>query len=81
MSVIETAASFANARVCGALVSKVDPIAHTDRFLHLTDAGGREWVQDPEAATPFASMREAARMAVRLPAGDRAFGVPRELSH
>jgi hypothetical protein len=59
----------------GAIVSKVDPIAHVDRYLHVTD-GGFEWVGDPEAATPFASMREAARMAVRLPSGQRAFGIP-----
>ena len=73
MSVIETAASFVNARPCGALVSKVDPVAHIDRFLHLTETGGFEWVQDPEAATPFASLREATRVAMRLPAQQRAF--------
>ncbi len=81
MSVIETAARFANASPCGALVSKVDPIAHVDRFLHLTETGGVEWVQDPDAATPFPSLREANRMAVRLPAQQRAFGVPRDLRH
>jgi hypothetical protein len=81
MSIIETAASFASARVCGALVSKVDPIAHVDRYLQISETGGVDWVQDPDAATPFTSMREAARMAVRLPAEQRAFGVPRELRH
>lgn len=59
----------------GAIVSKVDPVAHTACYLLVTD-GVLEWVGDPEAATPFASMREAARMAVRLPSGQRAFGVP-----
>jgi hypothetical protein len=76
MSAIEFPSSFVAARPAGALVSKVDPIAHTDQFLHLTDAGGFEWVMDPDQATPFASMREATRMAIRLPAGQRAFGVP-----
>ena len=60
----------------GAIVSKVDPVAHAARYLLVTDGGGLEWIGDPEAATPFASMREAARMAVRLPSGQRAFGVP-----
>jgi len=57
-------------------VSKVDPIAHADRYLHLIDGGGFEWVMTPEDATPFASMREATRMALRLPSNQRAFGVP-----
>ena len=60
----------------GAVVSKVDPVAHDARYLLVTDGGAFEWVGDPGAATPFASMREAARMAVRLPSGQRAFGVP-----
>ena len=61
-----------------ALVSRVDPVAHTACYLLVTDGGALEWVGDPGAATPFASMREAARMAVRLPSGQRAFGVPAE---
>jgi hypothetical protein len=64
------------ATVAGALVSKVDPVAHTDRYLHVTDGGAFEWVGDPGAATPFASLREATRMASRLPSGQRAFSVP-----
>jgi hypothetical protein len=72
MSIMQPTAAFTT----GAIVSKVDPIAHADRFLHVTDAGVFEWVGDPEAATPFASMREATRMALRLPSGQRAFGVP-----
>ena len=81
MSMIESSARFANARPSGALVARVDPVAHADRYLHLTEAGGFEWVLDPQAATPFASMREATRMAMRVPAQQRAFGVPRELHH
>jgi hypothetical protein len=74
MSIHQTA--FQAVRPCGALVSKVDPVAHADRFLHLTEAGAYEWVVDPEQATPLPSMREAVRMAVRLPSSQRAFGVP-----
>ncbi|MGZ3274855.1 MAG: hypothetical protein ACXU82_17625 [Caulobacteraceae bacterium] len=76
MSMMPSPSAFAGARLAGAVVSKVDPIAHADRYLRLTETGACEWVLDPDAATPFASMREAARMAVRLPAGQRAFGVP-----
>jgi hypothetical protein len=76
MSMMQSAKAFAGAQPTGAIVSKVDPIAHADRFLHLTDGGGVEWVVDPDRATAFASMREATRMALRLPAGQRAFGVP-----
>jgi hypothetical protein len=77
MSMIQSTRAFDGARPAGAIVSKIDPIAHVDRYLHVTEAGGFEWVVDPQAATPFASMREATRMAVRLPASQRAFGVPR----
>jgi hypothetical protein len=76
MSMMPNAKAFAGAQPTGAVVSRVDPIAHIDRYLHLMDGGGFEWVVDPEEATPFASMREATRMALRLPAGQRAFGVP-----
>ncbi|MFI4934969.1 MAG: hypothetical protein ACHP7N_10150 [Caulobacterales bacterium] len=48
-------------------------------YLVLTPEGQALWTDDPEAATPFASMREAMRMAVRLPAAVRAFGLPREV--
>ena len=76
MSVIQSPSRFVAARPAGALVSKVDPIAHADRYLHLIDAVGFEWVADPVQATPFASMRDAARAALRLPARERAFSVP-----
>ncbi|HVI33572.1 hypothetical protein [Phenylobacterium sp.] len=49
-----------------------------DRYLLVSAAGQTEWVDDPQAATAFPSMREAMRMAMRLPAGLRAFGLPRE---
>jgi hypothetical protein len=76
MSMMPNAKAFTGTHPTGAVVSKVDPIAHADRYLHLMDGGGFEWVVDQDAATPFASMREATRMALRLPAGQRAFGVP-----
>jgi hypothetical protein len=41
--------------------------------------GALQWVADPAKATAFASMREAARMALRLPAAVRAFGLPRDV--
>ena len=49
-----------------------------DRYLLITPAGAAAWVDDPATATPFSSMREATRMALRLPATLRAFGLPRE---
>jgi|EndMetStandDraft_2_1072991.scaffolds.fasta_scaffold2171833_1 hypothetical protein len=49
-----------------------------DRYLFVTSTGAPLWIEDPEAATAFASMREAARMAMRLPAALRAFGMPRD---
>jgi hypothetical protein len=76
VSAIELLSKFKPERPTGAIVSKVDPIAHADRYLHVADDGAFEWVGDPEEATPFASMREAARIAVRLPSAQRAFGVP-----
>ena len=76
MSVTPSLSAFAGVHPAGAVVSKVDPIAHADRYLRLTETGACEWVLDPDGATPFSSMREATRMALRLPAGQRAFGVP-----
>jgi hypothetical protein len=76
MSMIQSPRALAGAQPTGAVVSRIDPIAHADRYLHVTDRGAFEWVADPDEATPFASMREATRMALRLPAGQRAFGVP-----
>jgi hypothetical protein len=76
MSMMQSPKAFAGAQPTGAVVSKVDPIAHADRYLHVMDGGGFEWVVDQGEATPFASMREATRMALRLPSSQRAFGVP-----
>jgi len=61
----------------GALVSKCDPSAPAE-YLQLSDDGDMSWVRDPQIATPFPSMRDATRMAVRLPAKLRAFSIPRE---
>ncbi|WP_041373035.1 hypothetical protein [Phenylobacterium zucineum] len=49
-----------------------------DTYLVMGPLGQADWVADPEAATAFASMREATRAALRLPAALRAFGLPRE---
>lgn len=63
-----------------ALVAKSAVADHMeDRYLLMTEAGVPLWVADPEIATPFASMREATRMAMRLPAASRAFGMPRNV--
>jgi len=78
MSALPSQVTFAAVRPSGALVSRVDPIAHADYYLRLTEAGGFEWVQEPDAATAFPSMRDATRMAMRLPSGQRAFSVPAE---
>jgi hypothetical protein len=48
-------------------------------YLRLQPNGAFVWVADPAMATPFGSMREAARMALRLPSGERAFGMPLEV--
>ena len=60
-----------------AVVAKSDAADHSD-YLHFTPAGRAEWVDRPEAATVFASMREAMRAAMRLPAAIRAYGLPLE---
>jgi hypothetical protein len=49
------------------------------RYLWVNPNGAMLWVADPAEATAFSSMREAARMALRLPATDRAFGLPRDV--
>lgn len=50
-----------------------------DCAAYLQMAEGRlVWVADPAAASTFASMREAMRMALRLPSGLRAYGLPRD---
>jgi hypothetical protein len=45
-------------------------------YLLLTPHGQATWTGDPRAATAFASMREAARAAFRLPGALRAYGLP-----
>ncbi len=49
------------------------------QYLRLEPGDASVWVRDPAMATPFGSMREAARMALRLPSGERAFGMPLEV--
>jgi hypothetical protein len=50
-----------------------------DSYLQLDAQGHPNWIRDPASATPFASMREAARAAFRLPASLRAYGLPRSV--
>jgi hypothetical protein len=45
-------------------------------YLLLSESGAPDWTNDPSRATAFPSMREAARMALRLPANLRAYGLP-----
>jgi hypothetical protein len=59
-----------------ALVAKSDAADHAT-YLLLTPDGRTVWVEKPAAATALESMRDAARMAARLPASLRAFGLPR----
>ena len=61
-----------------AVVARTDLAAHAETYLLVMPAGRTTWVPDPEAATAFVSMREATRMAMRLPAAQRAYGLPRE---
>jgi hypothetical protein len=60
-----------------ALVARTDCARDAERYLLMMPAGRTIWVEDPGAATAFASMREATRMAMRLPASERAYGLPR----
>jgi hypothetical protein len=70
--------SFATAAL--ALVSRATGAAmFGDRYLVVAENGRYEWTNDPSKATAFASMREAARMALRLPATLRAFGLLRDI--
>jgi len=48
-------------------------------YLRLNEAGAPTWIDDPSAATPFVSMREAMRASLRLPGALRAFALPREV--
>jgi hypothetical protein len=61
-----------------ALVAKTDLEKDAESYLLVMPAGRAIWVEDPVNATAFASMREATRMATRLPAALRAYGLPRE---
>jgi hypothetical protein len=56
---------------------QLDPGA-PDQYLQLSTECPPRWTSDPEAATAFASMREAARAAARLPSAICAYGLPRD---
>jgi hypothetical protein len=60
-----------------ALVTRPCPEDDAPTYLQVSPLGYSVWVDDPGLATAFASMREAARAALRLPAELRAFGLPR----
>lgn len=60
-----------------AVVSKV--VGERAEYLRLDPQGAAAWVRDPAFATAFASMRDAARAALRLPSALRAFGLPLEV--
>ena len=62
-----------------ALVTRPVNAAEPAKYLSVAVDGALQWVADPAQATAFASMREAARMALRLPAAVRAFGLPRDV--
>lgn len=49
------------------------------RYLLIPSDAAPRWVSDPEQATAFVSMREATRMALRLPATLRPFGMLRDI--
>lgn len=57
-----------------AVVSK--SIGERAEYLRLDAQGAPVWVDDPSFATPFPSMKDAARAALRLPSALRAFGLP-----
>jgi hypothetical protein len=72
-------ATFTSPQATQALVSRTDVRPDAPPcYLILTEAGQADWTADPQAATAFASMREAMRMAMRLPASIRAYGLPRQ---
>jgi hypothetical protein len=60
-----------------AIVSKA--VGDHAEHLKLGPNGEALWVADPATATPFYSMKEAMRIALRLPSGLRAFGMPVEI--
>jgi hypothetical protein len=49
------------------------------QYLKLADNGAAVWIDDPGAATPFPSMREAMRASLRLPGALRAYALPRDV--
>lgn len=59
-----------------AIVARTHP-GEEASYLRLAPTGQFDWVDRPAAATAFSSMREATRMAMRLPSSFRAFGLPR----
>jgi hypothetical protein len=61
-----------------AIVARTDTARDAERYLLVMPAGRAVWIEDPQAATAFTSMREATRAAMRLPACERAYGLPRE---
>ena len=68
----------AHPQLTPAVVSRTDARgAAPASYLRLNEAGAAAWTGDPGQATTFASMREATRMALRLPAALRAYGLPR----
>ena len=63
-----------------ALVTRACTVGSSiDEYLQLSEDGSQHWVLDPGAATPFPSMRDTTRMAMRLPAALRAFSLPRDV--
>jgi len=46
-------------------------------FLMIAPNGEHDWVADPARATPFPTVREATRLALRLPSRFKAFGLLR----
>jgi hypothetical protein len=72
-------AAFTAPQLTQALVSRTDVRPGAPPcYLILSEAGAADWTSDPARATAFASMREATRMALRLPASVRAYGLPRQ---
>jgi hypothetical protein len=69
--------AFAPYQPTPALISRTEVRAGAAAsYLLLSDNGAADWTADPKQATAFPSMREAARMALRLPANLRAYGLP-----
>ena len=60
-----------------AVVAVAGAGAGLHRYLRVCAEGAHEWVDDLQAATRFESLREAMRVAMRLPARLKAFGLPR----